>query len=69
MPYSTCPTCGQAVQLLVTGELPEWYAEHARGKQIGDDVSLEGFTCWKISQKTEAASKTGKSSCQNLDIP
>jgi hypothetical protein len=53
MPYSRCPICGRLFHLLIAGDVQEWYAKFAPSKQIGDDVTLECFECWKASGKQE----------------
>ena len=47
MPYSRCPTCEALFHLQITGDPAEWYKDHAPDKQVGDDVELQCFECWK----------------------
>jgi hypothetical protein len=50
MPYSICPRCGHVFHLLIAGDKDEWYAEFAPGKKYDEEVHLECFKCWKISE-------------------
>ena len=47
MPYSTCPNCGARFHLSISGDPRDWYQEYAQDKQVGDEVELQCFECWK----------------------
>ena len=47
MPFSKCPICGGVFHLFVGTDITAWYAKHAAGKKVGEEVSLECFECWK----------------------
>ncbi|MCG8485343.1 MAG: DUF4926 domain-containing protein [Clostridia bacterium] len=53
MPYSKCPNCNQQFHLQVRKDIEKWYKEHAPDKNVGDEVNLICYGCWKDLKEYE----------------